>query len=152
MAWSRWHYKFKQEENSHKKKSHKNQIFVCYRSHVEEGQLALLVTVQGEPELCEGAGQLTRLLCSFKFSFGNIQYPFFPYFMFTKIFFFLLSLKLCLFTRSENRSVAGSFRFPVRAHAWVVGQVPSGGCVRGNHTLMFLFLSFSLPSPLSKNK
>ena len=22
--------------------------------------------------------------------------------------------------------------FPVRAHAWVVGQVPSRGCVRGN--------------------
>ena len=34
--------------------------------------------------------------------------------------------------------------FPVRAHAWVVGQVPSGGHVRGNHTLMFLSLLFSL--------
>ena len=42
--------------------------------------------------------------------------------------------------------------FPVRAHAWVVGQVPSRGCSRGNHTLMHLSLSFSLPSPLSKNK
>ena len=42
--------------------------------------------------------------------------------------------------------------FPVRAHAWVVGQVPSGGHVRGNHTLMFLSLSFSLPNPLYKNK
>ena len=31
-------------------------------------------------------------------------------------------------------------RFPVRAHAWVVGQVPSRGCTRGNHTLMFLIL------------
>ena len=41
-------------------------------------------------------------------------------------------------------------RFPVRAHAWVVGQVPSRGHMRGNHTLMFLSLSFSLPSPLSK--
>ena len=40
--------------------------------------------------------------------------------------------------------------FPVRAHAWVVGQVPSREQARGNHTLMFLFLSFSLPSPLSK--
>ena len=39
-------------------------------------------------------------------------------------------------------------RFPVRAHAWVVGQVPSRGYMRGNHTLMFLFLSFSLPSSL----
>ena len=29
----------------------------------------------------------------------------------------------------------------VRAHAWVVGQVPSGGCARGNHTLKFLSLS-----------
>ena len=32
-------------------------------------------------------------------------------------------------------------RFPVRAHAWVVGQVPSRGPVRGNHTLLFLSLS-----------
>ena len=42
--------------------------------------------------------------------------------------------------------------FSVRAHAWVVGQVPSRGHVRGNHILMFLSLSFSFPSPLSKNK
>ena len=44
------------------------------------------------------------------------------------------------------------FNSQARAQAWVVGQVPSGWCVRGNHTLMFLSLSFSLPSPLSKNK
>ena len=43
-------------------------------------------------------------------------------------------------------------QFPVRAHAWVVGQVPSRACVRGNHTLMFLSLSYSLPSPLPKDK
>ena len=43
-------------------------------------------------------------------------------------------------------------RFPVRAHARVAGQVLSGGHVRGNHTLMFLSLSFSLPFLLSKNK
>ena len=42
--------------------------------------------------------------------------------------------------------------FPVRAHAWVVGQVPSRGHIKGNRTLMFLSLSFSLHSPLSKNK
>ena len=42
--------------------------------------------------------------------------------------------------------------FPVRAHAWVVGQVPSVGHARDNDTLMFLSLSFSLSSPLSKNK
>ena len=41
-------------------------------------------------------------------------------------------------------------RFPVRAHAWVAVQVPSRGSVRGNHTRMFLSLSFSLPSLLSK--
>ena len=38
--------------------------------------------------------------------------------------------------------------FPVRAHALVVGQVPSWGPVRGNHTLRFL----SFPSTLSRNK
>ena len=42
--------------------------------------------------------------------------------------------------------------FPVRAQAWVVGQLPSRGHLRGNHTLMFFSLSFSLLSPLSKNK
>ena len=43
-------------------------------------------------------------------------------------------------------------RFPVRAHAWVMGQVPSGGHMGGNHTLMFLSFSLSFPSPLSKDK
>ena len=43
-------------------------------------------------------------------------------------------------------------QFPVRACAWVAGQVPNEGHMRGNHTLMFLSLSVSLPSPLSKNK
>ena len=38
-------------------------------------------------------------------------------------------------------------RFPVRAHAWVVGQVPSRGRLRGN-----IDVSLSLYSPLSKNK
>ena len=41
-------------------------------------------------------------------------------------------------------------QFPVRAHACVVGRVPSGGCMRGTHTLMFLSLSFSFPSTFSK--
>ena len=41
---------------------------------------------------------------------------------------------------------------PVRAHVWVAGQVPSRGHTRGNHTLMLLSLSFSVLSPLSKNK
>ena len=39
-------------------------------------------------------------------------------------------------------------QFPVRAHAWVTGQVSNRGHVRGNHTLMFVSLSFSL-LPLS---
>ena len=43
-------------------------------------------------------------------------------------------------------------RFPVRAPAWVMGQVPSKADMRGNHTFMFLFLSFSFPSPLNINK
>ena len=54
---------------------------------------------------------------------------------------------------SAGQQSKGSLvRFPVRAHAWVSGQVPSTGCTRGNHTLMFLSLSFSLPSPLKINK
>ena len=52
--------------------------------------------------------------------------------------------------RPANQRVA--IRFPVRAHAWVAGQVPSKGRTRGNHTLMFLSVSLSFPSCLSKNK
>ena len=43
-------------------------------------------------------------------------------------------------------------RFPLRAHAWVMSQVPGGKHASGNHTLMFLSLSFSFTSPLPKNK
>ena len=43
-------------------------------------------------------------------------------------------------------------RFPVRAHAWVVSQGPSRGCVRGSHPLMFLSLSLSLPLSQKLNK
>ena len=43
-------------------------------------------------------------------------------------------------------------RFPVRTHAYIVGQVPSRGHARGNQTLVFLYLSFSLPSPIKINK
>ena len=43
-------------------------------------------------------------------------------------------------------------RFLGRAHAWVAGQVAGWGYARCNHTLMFLSLFFSLPSPLSSNK
>ena len=40
-------------------------------------------------------------------------------------------------------------QFPVRAHAWVVGQIPSRGHVTDNHILVSLSIS---PSLLSKNK
>ena len=50
--------------------------------------------------------------------------------------------------RASLRTKGSLVGFPVRAHAWVVGLVPSGGHVTGNPTLMFL----SLSSPLSKNK
>ena len=43
-------------------------------------------------------------------------------------------------------------QFPVRAHAWVTGQVPSRGHARGNHPLLFLCLSPSLPLSLKINK
>ena len=43
-------------------------------------------------------------------------------------------------------------QFQVRAHAWAAGQVPSWRHMRGNHTLMFPSLSFSLLSPFSINK
>ena len=44
-------------------------------------------------------------------------------------------------------------RFLVRAHAWVAGQVPSGGMweVANGHVSRTL-ISLSLPSPLSKHK
>ena len=42
--------------------------------------------------------------------------------------------------------------FPVRAHAWVVGQVSSRGRMIGNHTLVFPSFSPSLPLSLKINK
>ena len=46
------------------------------------------------------------------------------------------------------RNKGSLVQFPARAHAWVASQAPSRGCMRGNHMLMFLSLSLSLPSPL----
>ena len=48
------------------------------------------------------------------------------------------------------RTEGSLVQFPVRAHAGVAGRVPSSGHARGNHTLMFHSLSFSLPFPLFK--
>ena len=43
--------------------------------------------------------------------------------------------------------------FPVRAHAWVAGQVPGWGRARGNQSFCFMvFLSLTPSLPLSKNK
>ena len=50
------------------------------------------------------------------------------------------------------RTKGSPVQFPGRAHAWVLCQVPSRVCVRGNHTLMFLSLSPSLPFFLKINK
>ena len=49
-----------------------------------------------------------------------------------------------------NQKVAGQFL--VRARAWVVPQVPSRGRASGDHILMFVSLSFSLPSSVPKNR
>ena len=49
-----------------------------------------------------------------------------------------------------NQRVAGSIPSQGTCLDW--GPGPSWGHMRDNHTLMFLSLSFSLPSPLSKNK
>ena len=53
-------------------------------------------------------------------------------------------------TEHRLQTKGSQVQIPVRAHAWVAGRVPSGGHVRGNHTWMLFSLSFSLPSPLSK--
>ena len=48
-----------------------------------------------------------------------------------------------------NHNVAGSI--PLREHAWVSGMWEAiNPC--NSHTSLFLSLSFSLPSPLSKHK
>ena len=50
------------------------------------------------------------------------------------------------------RSKGLLIQFLVREYAWVAGQVPQCKAHKGNHTLMFLSLSFFLPSPLSQSK
>ena len=60
---------------------------------------------------------------------------------------------MCLSGLSAGRQTKGSLdRFLAKAHAWVVGQVPSRRHDRGNHTLMFLSLSPSLSLSLKINK
>ena len=49
-----------------------------------------------------------------------------------------------------NQRVTGSI--PSADTCLVLGQVPSRGCKRDNHTLVFLLFSFTLLSPLSRNK
>ena len=44
----------------------------------------------------------------------------------------------CIEYQPVNQRIADSI--PVRAHAWVAGQVPRRELAGGNHTLMFLFL------------
>ena len=61
-----------------------------------------------------------------------------------------LAVRVAQWIEHRLRTKGPPVRFPVRAHAWVACQVPSEVHSRGNHTLMFLSLSFSLPSPLSK--
>ena len=56
-----------------------------------------------------------------------------------------LGLAQCAGHCPVNRKVAG-YRFQVRAHTWVVGQVPSWGRVRGNR-LISIYLPFFFPSP-----
>ena len=52
--------------------------------------------------------------------------------------------------RPVNQRVTGWI--PSQGTCLGCSQVSSKGHLRGNHTLVFLSLSFSLPSPLSKNK
>ena len=43
-------------------------------------------------------------------------------------------------------------RIPVRAHAWVAGQVSSWGCARSNQSMYLSHINVSLLCSLSKNK
>ena len=47
-------------------------------------------------------------------------------------------------------------QFPVSAYAWVVGQIPGLGHVKSNQSVflshIIVYIPFSLPSLLSKNK
>ena len=54
---------------------------------------------------------------------------------------------LSIILQSERSLV----RSPDKAQAWVGGLALVGACARGSQS-MFPSLSFSLPSPLSKNK
>ena len=83
-------------------------------------------------EIDEGESRLTKKTIT-NLLFKNVKKPWLVW---------LSRLRASLWTKGSL------VRIPVRAHAWVVGQVPSGGCMKGNHTLMFPSSSFSLP----KNK
>ena len=67
-----------------------------------------------------------------------------PHFIFKKDLGALAGVAQWTECQPVNQRVTSSI--PVRAQAWVAGQVSYWGCVRGNQT-MFLSLSFSLLSP-----
>ena len=58
------------------------------------------------------------------------------------IYIYIKSFNLGLST--SLRTKGSPVQFLLGAHVWVVGQVLNGGHSRGNHTLIFLSLSFSL--------
>ena len=56
------------------------------------------------------------------------------------------SLGLIISLRTQRLLVQLSLvQFPVRAHAWVAGQVPSWGHERGNRSMYLLHIDVSLP-------
>ena len=60
-----------------------------------------------------------------------------PFFFFKD--FIYLPWLVCLSGLSAGLWTKGLLvQFPVRAHAWLQARAPAGGCMRGNHTLMFL--------------
>ena len=76
----------------------------------------------------------------------------------TCIFYYFLKVKIIspwlVWLSGLNASLPtkGSWvQFPVMAHTWVAGQVPSRGRVRGNHTSMFLSVFPSLHLSLKIN-
>ena len=102
--------------------------------------------------VCNKKGTLYFLTCIYLLTWLIIKW-FLMVYSYLLYFTYLMPLLVWLSELSTGLQTKGlPVWFPVRAHAWVVGQVPSRGHVESNHTLMFLSLSFSLPSPLSKNK
>ena len=100
------------------------------------------------------SGELILLALSYCFWYFTVNASSFLRFIFGKIELYIALAGVAQWIEGQpaNQRVAGSIPSQGTCLGCRPGWTPSWGWARGDHTLMFLSLSLSFPSPLSKSK